>query len=118
MNIAQNITFSVSPGEVFIAPQGLMHYNHNQECHGLAFLQFFNSNDAAALNVINALAALGMVPDGKAAIRASTAEGVKKSDFGAFALDHACLKRCHLPATGARDGFVGVGHGIKALFGR
>ena len=116
---AQNVTFSVAPGEVFIAPQGLLHYNHNQECSGLAFLQFFNSNDAAAVNIINALAALGKVPYGDAAIRASTADSIKASEFMAFALDPVCLETCHFPATGAPgDGFDGVPKEIKALFGR
>ena len=114
----QNITFSVNPGEVFIAPQGLLHYNHNQECEPLAFLQFFNSNDAAALNVIGALAMFTKNPDGTASMIASTANQVQASPQMAFALDQQCLARCGLPATGAEDGFAGMPKDIAVLFGR
>jgi hypothetical protein len=55
----QNITFKVKPGEVFIAPQDLFHYNHNQECVPNAFFQTFDTPDTGTLNVIGALAAFG-----------------------------------------------------------
>ena len=53
----QNITFSVGPGETFVVPQGLLHYNHNQQCEPNIFFQSFDSADPGALNVIGALAA-------------------------------------------------------------
>ena len=122
---AQNITFPVTAGEVFVAPQGLLHFNHNQECEANAFFQSFNSADPGALNVINALASLGMSgADGAAAIHASTAEGVQVSKPpptfapSAFGLDQACLKRCHLPATGAPgDGLDTLPDALRVLFG-
>ncbi|NJR42359.1 MAG: cupin domain-containing protein [Akkermansiaceae bacterium] len=55
---AQDITFEVAPGEVFVVPQGLMHHNHNVQCTPNVFLQSFTSSDPGALNVIGALAAL------------------------------------------------------------
>ena len=54
---AQDITFDVGPGEVFVVPQGLLHYNHNDQCFPNVFLQSFTSSDPGALNVIGALAA-------------------------------------------------------------
>lgn len=51
----QNITFQASPGDVFIAPQGLIHFNANQQCAPLAFIQSFNSADAGAINVSTGL---------------------------------------------------------------
>ncbi len=116
---AQDIVFDTHPGEVFMAPQGLLHFNHNQECEPLVFLQTFDDNDPAALNVIGALAALGDSPGaGEAAIKASGADSVMASPQGAFALDQQCLKRCHLPKTGAPgNGLHGLPKEIAALFG-
>ncbi|KAK9809253.1 hypothetical protein WJX72_012205 [[Myrmecia] bisecta] len=54
----QNITLTVLPGEVLVVPQGLLHFNHNNKCAALVFLQTFNNGDPGAVNVINALAAL------------------------------------------------------------
>jgi len=121
---AQNITFPVEVGEVFVAPQGLLHFNHNQECHANAFFQSFNSNDPGAVNVINALANLGMAnADGAAAIKASTAEGVMVSapppDMkpSAFGLDKHCLMRCNLPDTGAPgDGLETLPDALRVLY--
>ena len=99
---AQDITFDVGPGEVFVVPQGLMHYNHNDQCEPNAFFQTFTSADPGAINVVGALAALrdGSAA-GAAAITASNAATVDVSPEGGFALDQACLKRCGLPETGA-----------------
>jgi hypothetical protein len=115
----QNITFKTNPGEVFVAPQGLIHYNHNQECVPNAFFQTFNSADPGALNIIAALAALGASgADGTAAIAASNAANVIASPQGAFALDQACLKRCGFPATGAPgDGLGELPDVLRILFG-
>jgi hypothetical protein len=115
----QNITLEINPGEVFVAPQGLLHYNHNQECEPLAFFQSFNGNDPSALNVIGALAAFGAAgADGAAAMAASTAALVKASPQGAFALDQACLKRCGFPATGAPgDGLDDLPDVLRVLYG-
>jgi hypothetical protein len=115
----QNITININPGEVFTAVQGLLHYNHNQKCIPNAFFQSFDSADPGALNVIGALAAFGSAgTDGAAAILASTAEGVKASPQGAFALDQACLKRCGFPATGAPgNGLAKLPKVLRVLFG-
>jgi hypothetical protein len=99
---AQDITFKVNPGEVFVVPQGLLHHNHNAQYSPNVFLQSFTSSDPGALNVIGALAAMGAGSDaGAAAILASGAESIEASPEGAFALDQACLKKCGFPATGA-----------------
>lgn len=115
----QNITLTVGPGEVFVVPQGLLHYNHNNQCKANAFFQTFNSADPGALTVTNALAALGASGvAGRAAIAASSAQSVQLSPLGAFALDAACLRRCRLPPTGAPgDGLQTLPHSIRALFG-
>jgi mannose-6-phosphate isomerase-like protein (cupin superfamily) len=116
---AQDITFDVNPGEVFVVPQGLLHHNHNAQCTPNVFLQSFTSSDPGALNVIGALAAMGAGSDaGAAAIAASGAELVEASPEGAFALDQACLKRCGFPATGAPgDGLADLPDEFRALFG-
>lgn len=116
---AQDITFDVGPGEVFVVPQGLLHHNHNAQCEPNVFLQSFTSSDPGALNVIGALAALGAGSDaGAAAIAASGADLVEASPQGAFALDQACLKRCGFPATGApQDGLQDLPDAFRALFG-
>lgn len=54
----QNITFEVGPGEVFVVPQGTIHYNYNNQCIPNLFLQSFTSADPGAINVVGALAAL------------------------------------------------------------
>jgi hypothetical protein len=114
----QNITFTVYPGEVMIAPQGLLHFNHNNQCEALIFLQSFNSADPGALNIIGGLASLnGNSNGGSAAIKASNAGSVTASPQGAFALDQDCLSRCRLPTTGAPDGWAGVPNEFRALFG-
>ena len=98
----QNITFDVNPGETFVVPQGLLHYNHNQECFPNVFFQSFDSADGGALNVIGALAAFNDAGgDGAAAILASNAAEIAGSEQGAFALDQACLARCGFDASGA-----------------
>ena len=116
---AQDITFDVNPGEVFVVPQGLLHYNHNAQCFPNVFLQSFTSSDPGALNVIGALAAMNAGSDaGAAAILASGAELVEASPQGAFALDQACLKRCGFPTTGAPgDGLTDLPADFAALFG-
>jgi Cupin len=116
---AQDITFKVNPGEVFVVPQGLLHHNHNAQCTPNVFLQSFTSSDPGALNLIGALAAMGAGSDaGAAAILASGAESIKASPEGAFALDQACLKKCGFPATGAPgDGLADLPDYFKVLFG-
>jgi hypothetical protein len=116
---AQNITFDVNPGEVFIAPRGLVHFNHNSQCTPNVFLQSFTSSDPGALNIIGALAALrdGSAA-GEAAIIASTADLVEASPQGTFALDQACLSKCGFPETGAPgDGLADLPEDFKVLFG-
>jgi hypothetical protein len=116
---AQNITFEVAPGEVFVVPQGLLHHNHNRQCFPNVFLQSFTSSDPGALNVIGALAALNAGGEaGAAAIAASNAAGVIASPQGVFALDQACLKECGFPESGAPgDGLQDLPDDFKALFG-
>ena len=116
---AQDITFEVGPGEVFVVPQGLLHHNHNDQCFPNVFLQSFTSSYPGALNVIGALAAMNAGSDaGAAAILASGAELVEASPQGAFALDQACLKRCGFPTTGAPgDGLTDLPADFAALFG-
>ncbi|KAK9808668.1 hypothetical protein WJX72_001603 [[Myrmecia] bisecta] len=115
----QNITLTVSPGEVFVAVQGLLHFNHNPSCNPLVYFQSFNSADPGTVNIIAALAALnGATPLGAAAIKASNAGTVTASPQGAFSLDEDCLARCKLPATGAPgDGLGGLPNEFRALFG-
>jgi hypothetical protein len=115
----QDITFQVKPGQVFVAPQGLLHYNHNNQCTPLVYLQTFNSADPGALNVIGAIAALrdGSAA-GKAAIIASNAEFVEESPEMAFAIDHACMERCGYPEPGPdEDGLGDLPHEIRAILG-
>jgi hypothetical protein len=116
----QNITFDVNPGEVFVAPQGLLHHNHNQECTPNVFIQTFsNADPGAALNVIGALAAFNAAGgDAAAAMIASGADSIATSKQGAFALDQACLKRCDFPETGAPDdGLKDLPDEFRRLFG-
>ncbi|KAK9808713.1 hypothetical protein WJX72_002380 [[Myrmecia] bisecta] len=115
----QNITLSVLPGEVFVAVQGLLHFNHNPSCTPLVFVQSFNSADPGALNIIGALAALnGGGPIGAAGIKASNAGTITASPQGAFSLDQDCLARCGLPSTGAPgDGLGGLPNEFRVLFG-
>ena len=116
---AQDITFDVNPGEVFVVPQGLMHHNHNTQCFPNVFFQSFISSDPGAINVIGALAATNAGSDaGAVAILASGAQLVEASPQGAFALDQACLKRCGFPTTGAPgDGLTDLPADFAALFG-
>ena len=116
---AQDITLEINPGEVFAVPQGLMHYNHNQECEPNVFFQSFDSADPGALNVIGALAAFNAAGgDGAAAMLASGADSIKASPQGAFALDQACLKRCGFSETGAPgDGLKDLPETLRPLFG-
>lgn len=116
---AQDITFDVNPGEVMVVPQGLLHYNHNAQCHPNVWFQTFTSSDPGALSVTGALAALADSGDaGAAAIVASNADGVMASPQGAFALDQVCLKRCGFPETGAPgDGLKDLPDEFKVLFG-
>lgn len=114
----QNITFTAKAGEVFIVPQGLLHYNHNDQCKVNAFFQSFNSADPGALTVGNAFNAFRESgPEGRAAIIASSAVGVERSAFGAFGLDQACLARCGFPATGAPQPYAQVPAWLKVMFG-
>jgi mannose-6-phosphate isomerase-like protein (cupin superfamily) len=115
----QDITFEVNPGEVFVAPQGLLHHNHNRQCFPNVFLQSFTSSDPGALNVIGALAAMSAGSDaGAAAIEASGASSIVASPEGAFALDQACLRKCGFPETGAPDdGLRDLPDDFKVLFG-
>lgn len=117
--VAQNITFTVNPGEVFVVPQGLLHHNHNRQCVPNVFLQSFTSSDPGAINMIGALAAMGGGSDaGAAAILASGADGVAVPELGAFALDQACLEKCGYDATGAPgDGLTDLPEEFRALFG-
>jgi hypothetical protein len=115
----QDITFQVKPGQVFTVPQGLLHYNHNNQCIPNVYFQTFNSADPGALNVLGAIAALRDGSDaGEAAIIASAAEFVEPSPQMAFALDKACLKHCGFPETGAPgDGLKDLPHDFRVLFG-
>eukprot|EP00892_Ulva_mutabilis_P001903 jgi/Ulvmu1/11713/UM008_0124.1 len=116
---AQDITFEVAPGEVFVVPQGLVHYNHNSRCEPNLFTQTFSSADGGAINLVGALAALrdGSTA-GAAAIEASGATGLNPGDLGSFALDAACLARCDLPASGAPgDGLQGLPPSLRAMLG-
>eukprot|EP00892_Ulva_mutabilis_P012392 jgi/Ulvmu1/9525/UM053_0013.1 len=117
--VAQDITFEVGPGEVFLVPQGLMHYNFNARCEPNFFTQTFTSSDGGAINVVGALAALR---DGSAsgaeAIAASGAGLVSSSPQGSFALSAECLKRCGLPPSGAPgDGLEGLPNSMRAVLG-
>ena len=114
----QNITFDVNPAEVFVVPQGLLHYNHNQECTPNVFFQSFSDSDPGAINVIGALAAFNNAGgDGAAAILASGANKIIDPK-GAFALDQQCLKRCGFPKAGAPgDGLTGLPAELRALTG-
>lgn len=117
--VAQDITFEVGPGEVFVVPQGLLHHNFNARCEPNFFTQTFTSADGGAINVVGALAAMR---DGSAsgaeAIAASGADLVASSELGSFALSPACLKRCGLPATGAPgDGLMGLPNSMRAVLG-
>jgi hypothetical protein len=115
----QNITLQINPSEVFVVPQGLLHYNHNRQCTPLAFFQTFNQAEGAALNVVGALAALSASGEaGLAAAVASTTDGVKASAQGAFALDQACLRDCGFPETGAPDdGLRDLPDVLKPIYG-
>lgn len=115
----QDITLDINPGETFVVPQGLMHYNHNQECVPNVFFQSFDSADPGALNVIGALAAFNDAGgDGAAAMLASGAESIQASPQGAFALDQACLKRCGFPKTGAPgDGLTDLPSSFRPILG-
>ena len=115
----QDITFDVNPGEVFVVPQGLLHYNHNAQCYPNVWFQTFSGSDPGTLSVTGAIAALRDSGDaGAAAVAASNASGVEASPQGAFALDQACLKRCGLPTTGAPgDGLEDMPQEFRALFG-
>lgn len=116
---AQDITFETGPGEVFLVPQGLMHYNLNSRCEPNFFTQTFTSSDPGAINVVGALAALrdGSTA-GAEAIGASGADAVMTSPQGSFALSQECLKRCGLPATGAPgDGLGGLPDSMRAVLG-
>ena len=117
--VAQDITFEVAPGEVFVVPQGLLHYNHNRQCVPNVFFQSFTSADPGAINVINALAALRDGSEaGAAAIAASGADLIESSPLGAFALDQACLKMYGFPETGAPgDGLTDLPKAFRVLFG-
>jgi Cupin len=116
---AQNITLEINPGEVFVAAQGLLHYNHNRQCVPNVFLQSFNSADPGALNVVGALAALAGAGDaGAAAAAASGTAGIMASPQGTFALDQQCLRECGFPETGAPNGGLDdLPAEFKALFG-
>ena len=115
----QNITIPINPGEVFVVPKGLLHFNHNQECEPLVFLQTFNNADPGAINMIDAFAAFnGAGEDGRLAIEASGAQSVEASPQGAFGLDQKCLKRCKLPETGAPgNGLEGLPAAFMAMAG-
>jgi hypothetical protein len=102
---AQDITFEVHPGEVFVVPKGLLHHNHNRQCIPNIYLQTFTSSDPGALNVINALAAMRDGSEaGAAAIEASGATDIIGSELAAFQLDQVCLKKCGFPPEGAPNG--------------
>jgi len=94
----QNVTFTVGPGQSFLVPQGLLHYNTNKGCTPIVFVQMFNSADGGTINVINSLAALRGVDN--ATISSSGAGGVTASPQGAFGLDQACLASCGLSSSG------------------
>ena len=116
---AQDITVEVGPGQVFIVPQGLLHYNHNSRCTPTLFTQTFSSADAGSINAVGAVAALrDSGPAGAAAIAASGAVNVSVSDMGGFGLDGACLARCGLPATGAPgDGLRRLPQSMRNMLG-
>ena len=108
---AQDISFEVNPGEVFVVPQGLVHHNHNAQCTPSVFLQTFTSADPGVISIINTLPELRDGSDAGAA-------GAFAQAAGAFALDHECLKRCGFPETGAPgDGLDELPEHFKELFG-
>jgi len=110
----QNITFNATPGQSFIAPQGLLHYNVNRQCTPLVFIQMFNSADAGTVNVIGALAALKAVDN--STIASSSAGGVIASPQNAFALDQQCLAACGLSAANG-GGLGGLSAEMQAFVG-
>ena len=115
---AQDITFEVNPGEIFLVPQGLLHYNHNQECIPNVFFQSFDSADGGAINIAGALTSLLSTEDGMAALIASGLSDTTPSPQGSFALDQACLARCGFPETGAPGtGFEDLPEAIAAIAG-
>lgn len=101
--------------------QGLLHYNHNQECEPNIFFQSFDNADGGAINVIGALAAFSAAGgDALAAMRSGDtgAADLMPAAQGSFALDQACLKRCGLPSTGAPgDGFNDLPRALRPLLG-
>lgn len=93
-----------------------MHFNANQGCKPLAFVQYFNSADPGALNLMGAMPALaGSGALGASAISASGFSNVTVSPQGAFALDQSCLATCGL--TSAGGGFTGVSPDLATMFG-
>ena len=113
---AQDITIKINPGEVFVVPQGLLHYNHNAQCEPNVFFQSFSNSDPGALNVIGALAAFNDDGrDARAAMRASGAESIRPAAQGAFALDEKCLRRCFKGKRAPGDGLEGLPKELKAL---
>jgi len=94
----QNVTFDVSPGQSFLVPQGLVHFNANKGCTPLVFLQAFNHADPGAINIIGALASLKGADN--QTLAASNAGSITASPQAAFALDPVCLSRCGLTSTG------------------
>ena len=116
---AQDITLEINPGEVFVVPQGLMHYNHNAQCEPNVFFQSFSDSDPGALNVVGALAAFNAAGrDGAAAMKASGANRIIPSPQGAFAIDEKCMRRCAgvFRAKGrARTGLEDLPPSLKAI---
>jgi oxalate decarboxylase/phosphoglucose isomerase-like protein (cupin superfamily) len=109
---AQNITFTVAPGEAVVVPQGLLHAQTNSQCSSVALFQSFNNADPGSLTMGNALAALGAVSPG---LLGATNIQATSTGLGAFALDAQCLQRCNLPSNGGT--LDDLPENIKVMFG-
>lgn len=109
----QNVTFTVGPGQSFLVPQGLLHFNANKGCTPIVFIQMFNNADAGTISVVGALAALKEVD--YSTIAASNASSATPSPLGAFALDPTCLSSCGL--TSAGGGFSKLSGEMQAFVG-
>lgn len=79
------------------AGTGLLHYNANNGCSPLVFIQTFDSSDPGLLSVVNALAALRSANQN---VVSAAAGNITGSPLTAFALDSACLSRCGLSSGG------------------
>jgi oxalate decarboxylase/phosphoglucose isomerase-like protein (cupin superfamily) len=114
-NAAQNISFSVGPGEIVAVPQGLLHFNYNGQCSSSVFFQSFNNGDPGTITVGNALAALGGVAPGSLQGLGAAYIFATNTGLGSFAIDGQCLQRCNLPSSGGT--LNDVPDNIKVMLG-